>query len=168
MRIKLPLLPLLLAGSMYAEAAEASLKAALETRYAELKADMAARDTAALATLLAPDFISEDASGGRQTRSEMLQSMPALPKDPNKTSETTLESVERKGHTAEVIQQYHMVTRKAQADGALHQVDLQTRSRDIWVQAGSTWLLKETVTLRMDYRIDGVLVGRQEHGPITR
>lgn len=43
---------------------------------------MAARDGKAISGVLAPDFVSEDASGQKENADTMIQGVLALPKDP--------------------------------------------------------------------------------------
>ena len=73
-----------------AGSADDSLRAALQSRYADLKAAMAAHDTAALAAIFAPDFVSVEVSGQSRGASEVIADLNAVKPDPNKTSETTL------------------------------------------------------------------------------
>ncbi len=80
------------AGST-AGAADDSLRAALQSRYADMKAAMAAHDAAALAAVLAPDFVSVDVSGQSKGASQVIADVNALKPDPNRTSETTLISI---------------------------------------------------------------------------
>jgi len=136
-------------------AAESSLRALLEGRYAAMKSAMANRDQQAVAALLAPDFLSVDVAGKSENASQMLQEIAALPKDPNKASDTTIVSVKLSGDTATVDQRYHMTTTKAGADGAQHAVELVTLSTDTWIKSGDAWLLQKTVTNQLDYTLDG-------------
>jgi hypothetical protein len=66
------------------------LRPVLEGRYAAMKSAMAARDSKAISEILAPDFISEDASGQKENADTMIQEVLALPKDSLKVSATTI------------------------------------------------------------------------------
>ena len=76
-----------------AGAADDSLRAALQSRYADLKAAIAARDAAALSAIFAPDFVSVDVTGRSKVASQVIADLNAVKADPNKTSETTLISI---------------------------------------------------------------------------
>jgi ketosteroid isomerase-like protein len=157
-----------IAGTLMAFAASAgaddsTLKATLEARYGEMEVAMEARDEDAVSALLAPDFVSEDVNGNRAGKDEMLRDLAALPKDPNKSSGTTLVSVERRKETAAVIQRYRMTTRKTKPDGSVQDVELVAVSRDVWLISGGRWLIQSTVTEQMDYKINGALVIHKQH-----
>ena len=160
-RIHKSLLTVLLAslaavqGAVAQTAAESSLKSVLEGRYAALKTAIDARDRQALAALLAPDFVSVDISGKSQAAEQMLTQLAALPKDPNRASETTLVSVKLDGDVATVSQRYHMTSAKVTSDGSRHPTELETLSTDTWVRSGDTWLLRKTATDELDYSVDG-------------
>ena len=53
-------------------AEDRDLRTVLEGRYAALKAAMAARNETAIASLLSPDFASEDVSGKVENASQMI------------------------------------------------------------------------------------------------
>lgn len=107
--------------------------------------------------------MSEDTSGKQERRDEVLHQLGALPKDPNKSSETTLLTVERQANTALVLQRYHMTTRKTKPDGSPQDVDLVTDSEDTWLLSGDSWLVAKTVTKKLDYKVNGALVAHKEH-----
>jgi hypothetical protein len=136
-------------------AQDASLKATLQVRYAELKSAIGARDDKAVAALLSPDFESVDASGQIQHADQMLKEVDALPKDPGKVSTTELLAVTSSGKTATVVQKYDMKTVKMAADGSSRNVELVTLSTDTWVSVNAAWLLHKTVTNQVDYYVDG-------------
>jgi hypothetical protein len=76
-----------------ASRADDSLRSALESRYAAMKAAMAAHDSAAIAAIFAPDFASVDVSGQSKGASQVIADVTALKPDPNRSSETTLISI---------------------------------------------------------------------------
>jgi len=96
-------------------AADDSLRVALESRYADLKAAIAARDAAALSAIFAPDFVSVDVSGQSKVASQVIADLNAVKPDPNKTSETTLISITPAADSLTVEQRYDMKTVKTAA-----------------------------------------------------
>jgi hypothetical protein len=75
--------------------ADATLKTALESRYAAMKKAMAAHDGPAIAAILAPDFMSVDVTGQSETAAQMIAEVNGLKPDPNKSSATTLISIKQ-------------------------------------------------------------------------
>ena len=122
------------------------LRPVFEGRYAAMKSAMAARDAKAISEILAPDFISEDASGQKENADTMIQEVLALPKDPLKVSNTTILAIKVNAESATVDQRYDMKTTKAGPDGNKRDVELITVSSDTWVKSKDTWLLQRTVT----------------------
>jgi Domain of unknown function (DUF4440) len=135
-----------------------------EKRYAEMKEAMDRRDSKAVATLLAPEFVSEDVSGKVETAQQMLSEVSALPpQDPNKKSQTTLLSVKVVGNVASVTQRYHMTTTKAAPGGGTNSIELNAVSLDTWKLINGSWLQARTVTQQMDYLINGQSVVHKTH-----
>jgi ketosteroid isomerase-like protein len=165
------LLTFVLGASMSALAAmtpaERALVKALQARYSDMKAAMDARDAKTIASMLAPGFVSENVEGKTETADAMIREVAALPHDPKRLSDTMIEAAFVSGDTATVTQRYHMTTTKVAPDGATPKsIELSTASTDTWISSGNTWLLKQTVTMRLDYSIDGHVVAHKEHpGP---
>jgi hypothetical protein len=136
----------------------ADITADLKSRYDAMKTAMAARDGAAIQALLAPDFKSVDINGQTENADQMIVEVQALKPDPNKTSETTLKSVQVNGDKAVVEQLYEMNTRKTGADGQMHAIKLTTQSRDVWKKSADNWLMLSTQTEQMDYTVDGKVI----------
>jgi ketosteroid isomerase-like protein len=157
---------LIIAGAGRISAADTvagPLQSVIEGRYAAMKTAMADRDAKAVASFLAPDFLSEDLSGKTETASQMIEQLGAMPKDPGRVSDTTVLSVQVAGDIATVEQRYHMTTTKVGPDGATKQaVELVTLSTDTWIKSGEAWLLRRTVTKQVDYKIDGRLIAHKE------
>ncbi len=86
--------------AMSQASADGNFRAVLQSRYAAMKAAMAARDANAIASVLAPNFVSIDTSGNRENAAKMIAEVKALPQDPHKTGVTTLVSVWVKQNTA--------------------------------------------------------------------
>jgi ketosteroid isomerase-like protein len=141
-----------------ASRADNALRAALESRYADMKAAMAAHDSAAIAAILAPDFASVDVSGQSKGASEMIAAVTAVKPDPNRSSETTLISVTPAGDAVTVEQRYHMKSVATAADGTQHSVELVTLSTDSWVKPADVWLIQRTVTNELSLLRDGQVV----------
>jgi hypothetical protein len=108
------------AAGPVASRADDSLRTALEARYADMKAAMAAHDSAAIAATIAPDFASVDVSGQSKGASQVIADVTALKPDPNRSSETTLISITPAADAVTVQQQYHMKTIVTAADGVQH------------------------------------------------
>jgi hypothetical protein len=140
-----------------------SLRPVFEGRYAAMKSAMAARDGKAIAEILAPDFISEDATGQKENADTMIQGVLALPKDPLKVSNTTILSIKVNAESAIVDQRYEMKTTKAGPDGNKRDVELIAVSTDTWIKSKDTWLLQRTVTNQMDYSANGKLLAHKVH-----
>jgi len=137
---------------------DGGLKETLQSKYAAMKTAIAARDSAAIAAMLAPDFQSIGVSGQSETASQMITDVNTLEPDPDKVSTTTLTSVKSFANEVTVEQQYDMKTVKAAANGVTHHIELITLSTDTWVKAESVWLLKRTITDELSYFRDGQLV----------
>lgn len=133
------------AGSI-AGAADDSLRAALQSRYAELKVATAARDAAALAAIFAPDFVSVEVSGQSRGASQVIAELNAVKPDPNKTSETTLITITPGASAVTVEQRYDMKSVRTAADGTQHNIELVALSTDSWIKPGDVWLIQRTVT----------------------
>jgi len=139
------------------------LRTVFEGRYAAMKSAMAARDGKAISEILAPDSISEDASGQKENADTMIQEVLALPKDPLKVSNTTILAIKVNAESATVDQRYNMKTTKTGPDGNKRDVELIAVSTDTWIKSKDTWLLRRTVTNQMDYSANGKLVIHKVH-----
>jgi hypothetical protein len=120
-----------------------------------MKSAMAKRDAKEIAALLAPNFVSIDVAGKETTGDQMIESLKALPVNPNRVSTTTLLSIEPSGNKAVVKQRYNMRTVRAATDGAKQEVELTTLSTDVWILTRGAWVLQQTVTDQMDALVDG-------------
>jgi ketosteroid isomerase-like protein len=145
------------AGST-AGSADDSLRAALQSRYADMKAALAAHDAAALTAIFAPDFVSVDVSGQSKGGSQVIADVNALKPDPNKTSETTLISIIPGANAVTVEQRYDMKTVRTAADGTKHNKELVALSTDSWVKPADAWLIQRTVTNELSFFNDGQLI----------
>jgi len=123
-------------------------KAVFQERYAAMKAAMASRSEGAIAALLAPGFVSEDARGKLSNAGEMIRQVVALPRDPDRKSATRVVSVEVVGDTATVEQTYD-------ASNPKKDFSLRAKSTDTWQRVRGQWLLKKSVTMELDVTSDG-------------
>jgi hypothetical protein len=139
------------------------LRPVFEARYAAMKSAMAAHDGKAISEILAPDFVSEDASGQKENADTMIQEVLALPKDPLKVSNTAILSIKVSAESVTVDQRYDMKTTKVGPDGNKRDVELIAVSTDIWIKSKDTWLLQRTVTNQMDYSANGKLLIHKVH-----
>jgi hypothetical protein len=137
--------------------ADTSLKAALQSRYLDMKSAVDAHDGAAMAAILAPDFASVDISGRSQTASQMIAEVNAMKPDPNRSSETTLISITPGAKAVTVEQQYDMKTIALRPNGTQHKFEMVALSTDSWVKPADVWLIERTVTTEVSYFTDGRL-----------
>jgi ketosteroid isomerase-like protein len=145
------------AGAIVCQADD-SLRVALGARYADMKAALAAHDSAAIAAIFAPDFASVDVSGQSKGTAQVIADVTAMKPDPNRSSETTLLSVTPSADAVIVEQRYHMKAVVTAADGMQHSVELVTLSTDKWVKPAEIWLMQRTVTNELSVFRDGRLV----------
>jgi ketosteroid isomerase-like protein len=141
-----------------AGSADDSLRAALQSRYADLKAATAARDAAALAAIFAPDFVSVEVSGRSRGASQVIADLNAVKPDPNKTSETTLITITPGASAVTVEQRFDMKSVMTAADGTQHNIELVALSTDSWIRPADVWLIQRTVTNELSFFNDGQLV----------
>jgi hypothetical protein len=140
---------------------DSALHDTLAGRYAALKSAMASKNEAAIRGLLADDFVSVDVSGKSEDTATMVKEVLAVPPDPDRHSETTIESLTRDGNTVVVQQHYHMTKEAAGPNGAKKAVDLSTHSTDTWIDEGGSWRIAKTVTNQLDYSVNGVIVAHE-------
>jgi hypothetical protein len=146
----------LFASALCAETSNHQLKRILESRYAEMKAAMAARNEPSIRGLLAPSFVSIDSNGNSENADQMIKELIATPQDPNKKSKTTIISVERNGNAVTVVQQYYMTSIRKPADAStLQTIEIIARSTDTWQLICGVWLYERTATDELQYSVDG-------------
>ena len=146
------------AGTLANAADQNDLEKQFQPLYANLKSAMADHDSNAISALLAPEFVSVDVDGNTTSAKQMIEEISALPKDPNKKSETTVLSVKVESDIAHVEQKYHMTTTKLGSDGTNEQRELTAVSMDDWKRIEQGWNLLKTETTAIDYMINGKLV----------
>jgi ketosteroid isomerase-like protein len=141
-----------------ASAADDPVTVTLQARYAAMKIAMEAHDSAAISAVLAPDFVSVDVSGRSKNGSQMISEVVSLKSDPNRSSHTTLISVDLNPPLAVVHQRYEMTTIKTDSDGTQHKIGVTALSTDIWVKSAGDWLIERTATEEMSLFQDGATV----------
>jgi len=144
-----------------APASDDDAKVTLESAYQQLHEAMAAHDHRALSALLASDFTSIDADGKAESAEQMMTEVDAVAPDPDRTSNTIIESIKLDGDSAIVSQRYDMTTMRRGPTGADQRVELVTNSTDTWVRDGYVWLLRETRTGSLDYFLNGRLAAHK-------
>lgn len=147
------------------------LRVTLMGRYDAMKASMAAHDEPAVAAILAPDFTSIGIDGDIENAAQFIDGVSRIRPDPNRTSKTTLEAMERQGDTVVVQQRTVLIERRydVQAtdvgpDRASHQIEFIGLFTDTWVKPQAVWLLQRSVLNETSYSFDGgaVLVTKRQ------
>jgi hypothetical protein len=134
------------------------LGALLQSRYAAMKAAMAARDAGAISALLTADFESLDADGKSQSAAQMIAGVLALAPDPSRSSETTIVSIREANGVATVSQRYRMTKSLVRpGETSARSILLVAVSTDTWQQVDGSWRLRRSVTESIDYSVDGRL-----------
>lgn len=141
--------------------ADDGLKTALQARYAALKQSMAKHDRAGIASILALNFTSVDASGRTETGAEMIAEVNAVHPDPNKISTTTLLSIVPNHDSITVKQRYDMTTTRTAPGGEVHNIKLMTFSTDTWIKPEETLLLARTATNELSMYVDGHVISHK-------
>lgn len=171
-----------LASAAYAQDA----KAVFEARYADLSAAMQAKDTAAVAKLMTPDFVMTDIQGNEHNASEMNggfgrrgggaggpgngapaaspaapAAAPAAPEAPRPAPKITVLSAQIDGNTAKVEQQLEIHANRPDPDGTPRKLDITVLTDDVWVQSGGAWLLQSSDQKDVSVSKDGDVVFHQ-------
>jgi Domain of unknown function (DUF4440) len=133
-------------------------KAVFSQLYTALRTAMRNHDQASVGAMLAPGFESYDASGKKESAEDMLDQVANLPDDPNRITDTEVESVETNGLTAKVVQHYTMSTRRAGPDGVPHRIEVSAVSDDVWTRESGSWRLLSTSTREVTMLKDGKVV----------
>jgi hypothetical protein len=141
----------------------ASLRDALEARYAALQTAMSNKDEGAIRALLADGFVSVDVRGNSEGAADVIKEVLALPANPTRHSQTTIVSVQGDDRFANVEQRFQLTQQTAGDDGVAHSVAVTTISRDRWVNDHGTWRIARTATQKFDYAMDGVTVDHREN-----
>ena len=128
-----------MAGAAHAQDA----KTVFEARYAEMSTAMQAKDSAAVAKMMSPDFVMTDIQGNDHNATEMHDAMEKRAAGgPNVAPKITIVSAQISGTTAQVEQQTEIHMERAGPDGNPAKLDITVLTDDTWVQSGGAWLLQ--------------------------
>ncbi|MEP7131314.1 MAG: nuclear transport factor 2 family protein [Sphingomicrobium sp.] len=144
----------------------ASLRDALDSRYAALQTAMSSKDEGAIRAVLADGFVSVGVRGNSEGAADVIKEVLALPANPTRHSKTTIVSVKGDDRSATVEQNSAMTQQTAGDDGVAHSVRVSTLSRDRWVNDHGTWRIARTATEKFDYAMDGVTVDHRENSAV--
>lgn len=136
----------------------ADTKSEIEARYEQLRDAMDSREGARIKPLLAPDFVRTDLGNNVMSADELIAGLAKIPVDPDRKSETTLQSVTVDGNTAEVVQEQVASDTREGRDGKVHVFGTKSLSHDTWVQGDGGWLLKATQAQSTAITRDGVTI----------
>jgi ketosteroid isomerase-like protein len=140
------------------QAAQASVRADLERRYAENAAAFMKGDIQAIMALRAPDFHTVTPDGVTQDRAAMEVYTQGLLNGIKKWNKITLtiDSLEMVGDKAIVIMSQHLDRMALRPDNQVHHVETWATQRETWVRSGSQWLLWRVDLVRNQRRlVDG-------------
>lgn len=168
MRLRIPIAMTALAlAATGINAHENNLRESLHARYAQMKSAMDIHDARTLRGILAPGFVSVELDGKTESAEQMIQELSTLPRDPNRSSETTLLSVRPNGNRAIVEQRFIMRTKKEGQNSIEHKVRLVAVSTDTWIMLHGKWRIQRTVTDQLDYYVDGRHVLHQKRPEVA-
>lgn len=151
----------LLAGAMTIVLAGSALaqddaRTAFAARYDELAAGIEARDAAAVAKVVTPDYAMTDIRGqvhDVQGLMTMGQRLNQTATDRKRTREVLAATIT--GETAAVKLKVDTAMTRADPDGTPHQMELIVQSDDLWVRSDGVWRLKTSVQNDLTVRRDG-------------
>jgi ketosteroid isomerase-like protein len=126
------------------------LRPILDQRYLDLRAAMASGDAGNVLAVLAPDFVSEDIDGKRQTGQQMAEAVTRLQIDRSKRTALTVITeivISGDGDLADVEQRYQMTTTEQRENLPRK---LLTKSRDRWINIAGQWRVASTTTLAIE------------------
>lgn len=147
--------------AIVAPAVAQDAKAVLAPRYAELHAANEARDMAAMAKVVTPDFTMTDIRGEVHTMAEMAEMLASMPKDPNMKPKYTILEATISGTDATVKNQMEMHLSRPMEDGTTAEMDVTVITEDTWVQRGGVWLLSKSVQKDLSVAKDGEVMFHQ-------
>ena len=179
-----------LAVSIVGSAQAQDAKAVFEARYAEMSAAMQAKDSAAVAKIMTPDFVMIDIQGNEHNASEMNGMMgrrgggggpggpggagappppagaapadaPPAPEAARPVPKITIVSAQISGTTAKVEQQLEIHADRPGPDGKPMKLDITVLTDDVWVQSGGAWLLQSSDQKDVSVARDGDVVFHQ-------
>jgi len=140
------------------QAPEASVRVALERRYAENAAAFLRRDLPAIMALRAPDFHAVAHDGTTNDRAAMERYTQGLLNGIRKWNGITqsIDSLRVVGDTAFVTMSQHLDRMALRPDDQVHHVETWATQRESWIRVRSQWLLWRVDRVRDQRRlVDG-------------
>ncbi len=108
-----------------------------------------------IAKLLAPDFTSSQIGGTSMNRETFLQTFRAQVGQLEKVTRThSIKSLSTSGGLATLTVD-GATTATIVVQGKPHVIDVKQTSKDVWIKHGGGWLLKSSVVLKRDLKMDG-------------
>ena len=149
-------LPLLAACA--AQPDTATIRSALQQRYAAYDQALALRDRNTLETILAANYVSNDILGRKLDGTLFLEQMLAFPRDPNMKTTATIRSLRLDGNvaTVEVTSEMRSIM-KPRGIGPV-KVRIVTYSTDKWLNENGIWLYESNYIDGMDEYENGKAV----------
>lgn len=138
--------------------AQDDAKALFQARYGELHSAMAARDTATIGKIFAPEYQMTDLQGETHSGAEVLERMGRMAgrtPDPSRKVETKVLSATITGEAATVEQQLVVSGKRVGDDGEEHAMSMEMNSTDTWAKRGDAWILVRSAQTGMTVKRDG-------------
>jgi hypothetical protein len=128
----------------------ATIRGALQQRYATYDQALALRDGKTLETILAANYVSDDILGRKLDGTLFLDQMLAFPRDPNMKTTATIRSLRLDGNVAivEVTSEMRSIL-KPRGVGPI-KVRILTYSTDKWLLENGVWLYESNYIDGMD------------------
>lgn len=131
------------------------VRAAIEARYATIKAALESGDATPIPLLLAPDFTVTPGGGVPLPASALLAGMARLDAIPGFRITLNPESMFPTDDGVVVHQTYDVEIPETDAKGTRHEADVDMSSTDTWVSLEGRWVLKSMVFTHWAARYDG-------------
>lgn len=144
--------------------AEDDAKTLFSARYDELAAAIEAKDPAAIARVVTPDYAMTDIRGeahDAQGLMTMGQRLNQAATDRKRTREVMAAAVT--GDTAMVRLKVDTSMTRADPDGSVHRMGLVVLSDDAWVRSDGVWRLRTSVQNEVTVQRDGEDVFHQQN-----
>lgn len=123
--------------------------------YSELQTAIAARDTARIDQLIAPEFTVTDFRGQTRTRAQMIERLGQMPGGDGAASPATkVLSASVIGQAAVVTQQLTIETQR-KLGSEVHTMQIVLTARDAWANRAGQWLLVKSEQQELVVNRDG-------------
>lgn len=131
-------------------------KALFAARYAELRAAMQAKDAAAIARIVAPDYAMTDIRGETHDAASLTKLADRMQGGaPDRTTEAEVLAAAVTGPTAQVRQKVNTRMTRVGPDGAPHKMEMIVLTDDTWVQIDGAWRLRTSIQKDLTVLRDG-------------